>query len=59
MLYNLEALQEFTGWDHESRIIIWLEENRIRWFKGKDGQPITTLTQIDASFGESTEVEFD
>ncbi len=58
-LYNLEALKEWTGFDQRARVIRWLDENGIKWHKGKGGQPLTTLTQIDASFeNRHEEIEF-
>ncbi len=59
MLYNLQALKEYTGFEQEARVISWLDDNGIKWRKGKGGQPLTTLTQIDASLNEENDWELD
>lgn len=55
MLYNLQALKDYTGFEQEARIIAWLNYCGIKWVKGKGGQPLTTLTWINAAFGDSQE----
>ena len=58
-LHNFESLSAWLGFEQEARVIAWLNLHNIAWWPGKGGQPCTTQAQIDASFGGSTEVEFE
>ena len=59
MLYNLQALMNYTGFTREADVKSWLEECGIKWWRGKGGQPLTTLTQIDAGLSEEKNWDLD
>ena len=51
MLYNTQDLKEWTGIKQEARLIKWLDEHGIEWWRGAKDQICTTLPRIERSFG--------
>jgi len=52
MLYSCEALKEWLGFKRDSRVVRWLQDNRIEHWYGQDGKPCTTEAMINASKAE-------
>jgi hypothetical protein len=56
---TIEELREWTGYEQEARIVAWLDQHGVNWWRGKDGRPCTTWTAINASLqGERKSVGF-
>lgn len=50
-LVSLEQLRQWLDYKQQAHVIRWLDENGVRWTTGRDGQPVTTCTQINAALG--------
>mgnify|MGYP001300318468 CR=1 FL=1 len=47
MIVKSEELKAATGYEREADIIRCLKENGIKYYRGKNGQPWTTLNFIE------------
>lgn len=46
-----EELQSWSGYDRPADLRHWLEQQGIRYFRGKGGKPCTTMALVNAAAG--------
>ena len=48
-LVNLDRLRAWLSYERRDAVIRWLDENGVRYRRGKNGDPVTTLAAINAA----------
>lgn len=57
MLIDFEQLAAFCKRERPGAVITWCNKHKIAWTTDADGNPITTLTQIDKVLEHDQSVE--
>ena len=56
MLISYQQLKGYLDCGTEKRVVRWLTQNRVAWWRDANGKPCTTLHAINARLvGETTE----
>jgi len=54
---TFENLQSISGYREVREVVAWLENNQVRYRRGKFGRPWTTLTALDKVLGLNDELD--
>lgn len=61
MLINCGNLKDWLGYKQQADVERWLTEHGIRFWRGRGGEPVTTLEEIDRRLRDAdapVEIEF-